>query len=76
MPETPVVRPGQVYRDRDPRSQGRTIRVDRVEGDYAYGTDSTMRQTRILVRRLISRSYELLEDVPALGDDNTTPGPA
>ena len=62
MPETPAVRPGQVYRDLDPRSRGRTIRVDHVVGDYAYVTGSNGRRTRILVRRLISRSYELIED--------------
>jgi|GEM_PF-3107354 len=61
---TPI-RPGQVYRDLDPRSRGRTIRVDHVVGDYAYVTDSNGRRTRILVRRLqrrASNGYELIND--------------
>jgi len=62
--ETTEVAPGQVYRDLDPRSRGRTIRVDRVIGDYAYVTDSNGRRTRILVRRLqrrASNGYELIQ---------------
>lgn len=66
MPETPDVKPGQVWADNDQRSAGRTIRVDRIEGDKAvctiltnrdaadlndWGTDMRGRQVRIKVSR-------------------------
>ncbi|MET8985880.1 hypothetical protein ABZW49_10565 [Nonomuraea wenchangensis] len=38
MPETPDVRPGQVWADNDERSAGRTLRVDAIEGDKAVCT--------------------------------------
>ena len=36
--ETPDVRPGQVWADNDPRSAGRTLRVDAIDGDKAVCT--------------------------------------
>lgn len=33
MPETPTVRPGQIWADNDWRSEGRTLRVERIDGD-------------------------------------------
>ena len=38
MPETPKVEPGQVWADNDPRCEGRTIRVDSIDGDKAACT--------------------------------------
>jgi hypothetical protein len=72
-----VVEPGQVYADNDPRSEGRTLRVDRIEGAYAICTvltDRVMhdenwvsqigRPTKIKVRRLYpnARGYRRLEE--------------
>lgn len=34
----PDVRPGQVWADNDPRSEGRTLRVERIEGTKAVCT--------------------------------------
>lgn len=34
----PEVKPGQVWADNDPRSAGRTLRVDRIDGDRAVCT--------------------------------------
>lgn len=36
--ETIEVKVGSVWADNDPRVAGRTIRVDRIEGEYAYCT--------------------------------------
>lgn len=38
------VKPGQVWADNDPRSDGRTLRVDRIEGDKAACTVLTNTQ--------------------------------
>lgn len=36
--EAPEVRPNQVWADNDPRSAGRTLRVDAIDGDKAVCT--------------------------------------
>lgn len=66
MSEIIEVRPGQVWADNDPRSAGRTLRVDAIDGNKAVctiltNTDSTLvywqqrdmrgRQTRISLAR-------------------------
>lgn len=38
MAETTTVRPGQVWADNDPRSAGRTLRVDTVDDTHATCT--------------------------------------
>jgi hypothetical protein len=38
MNETTEVRPGQVWADNDPRSAGRTLRVDSIDGGKAICT--------------------------------------
>ncbi len=38
MGEPIEVKPGQVWADNDWRSEGRTVRVDRVDSRYAYCT--------------------------------------
>ena len=60
---TPV-RPGQEWADMDPRSRGRTIRVDFVVGDYAYVTGSNGRKTRIKISRMRpgSNGYKLINN--------------
>lgn len=69
------VKPGQVWADNDWRSEGRTVRVDEIHGDYArctvltaagggaYG-DRWRRTTRIALKRFkpTSTGYRLLED--------------
>lgn len=67
MTETPTVRPGQVWADLDKRSPGRTVRVDRVDGEYAYVTDSNGRRTRIRISRMrpASNGYKLINEGPA-----------
>lgn len=42
MPE-PIVEPGQTWADNDPRSKGRTLRVERVEDGKAVCTILTNR---------------------------------
>ena len=37
----PDVNPGQIWADNDPRSAGRTLRVDRIEGGKAVCTTLT-----------------------------------
>jgi len=66
MTETLIVRPGQVWEDLDPRSQGRTIHVDCVDGDHACVTDNRGRKTRIKLSRLrpVSNGYRLIKDTP------------
>lgn len=38
MSHNPYIRPGQVWADNDRRCEGRTVRVDVVDGTYAYCT--------------------------------------
>ena len=80
MATAPEVRPGQVWADNDWRSDGRTIRVDRIEkgedgnGDAAVVTTLTPargvgrvgHQTRIAVRRFraTNTGYRLLQEAP------------
>ncbi|MFI0265685.1 hypothetical protein [Streptomyces luteogriseus] len=63
-----LVEPGQVYADNDPRKEGRTLRIESLDGLYAYAVDeSTGITTRILKRRLYpnARGYRLIEDAHA-----------
>ena len=60
-----LVEPGQVYADSDPRKEGRTIRVEGLDGLYVEARDEqTGALTRILKRRLYAnaRGYRLLEE--------------
>jgi hypothetical protein len=50
MSDAPKVRPGQVWADNDRRYEGRTLRVERIEGLQAVCivlTNSTNHQARI-----------------------------
>lgn len=68
------VKPGQVWADNDPREEGRTLRVERIEDDKAICTvlsnrsvgsytASVGRITRISLRRFrpTSTGYRLVE---------------
>jgi hypothetical protein len=51
MPEAVTVHVGQTWADNDPRSAGRTVRVDRIDGDKAVctvlsNTESCVRDMR------------------------------
>lgn len=50
QPAAGPIRPGQVWADNDWRSEGRTVRVDRVDSRYAYCTilTNTTRSQKIL----------------------------
>ena len=41
--DTPAVKVGQIWADNDPRSEGRTLRVDQFENGWRY--DRRSRQT-------------------------------
>ena len=59
------VRVGQVWRDCDKRMNGRTIVIERVQGDYAYAkVVGSSRPTRIALRRMYRHStgWELIKD--------------
>lgn len=66
------IRQGQIWEDADPRSEGRTIRIDSVDGRYAYcevltaagGTVPKVRRARVLIDRLHANrtGYRLIED--------------
>lgn len=75
------VRAGQVWADCDWRNEGRTLRVDALEGEKAVCTVLTVkdgfpaasgqfkaRQVKILLRRFkpTSTGYRLVQDVPSL----------
>jgi hypothetical protein len=69
-----VVRPGQVWADSDKREAGRTVRVERVECQYAYCRVLTPRdanplgrighEVRILIDRMrpTSTGYRLVSE--------------
>jgi hypothetical protein len=60
-----LVEPGQVYADNDPRKEGRTIRIESLDGLYVIARDEeTGISSRILKRRLYAnaRGYRLLEE--------------
>lgn len=71
---TVEVKPGQVWADNDPRTPGRTIRVEKVEGDRATCTvltpatnshlDSTGRTTTVALSRFrpTRTGYKLISD--------------
>lgn len=67
---SPTVQVGQVWIDNDKRHPNRAVRVDRLEGDYAYATCGYLqdrvfvafnRTTRIALSRFrpISTGYRL-----------------
>ncbi|MGI5274718.1 DUF6354 family protein [Nonomuraea sp. CA-218870] len=78
MPETPNVRPGQVWMDNDKRSEGRRVRVIEVDDTHAtvVGVDIrglpdsrnrvAARRTRIRLDRFrpTSTGYRLVADAP------------
>ena len=80
MPET--VRPGQVWADNDHRVEGRTLRVDKIDGDHAIctvvtgpnpaaSTDRSVgKQRRILLRRFTptSTGYRLVYESDERGN--------
>ena len=53
---------GQVWADNDPRAEGRTVRIDRIEGRFVWATvitdrpetlvSTVGRKTRIAIQRL------------------------
>jgi len=55
----PDVRPGQVWADNDPRSTGRTIRVERIVRNEALCTILTNRND---VQRKLDRGDSLVRD--------------
>lgn len=72
-----VVEPGQIYADNDPRSEGRTLLVEKLDGVYAdcliltdrklqdlTGGSQVGKPTRIKIRRLYpnARGYRLIEE--------------
>lgn len=63
-----VVRPGQIWRDLDPRSLlgERLIRVERVCGGYAYVVSNRGKKSRISIQRMHRHStgYERLSRLP------------
>ena len=73
--EAVAVRPGQVWADNDRREKGRTVRVDSVDGRFAYCTVLTARDnalnprvghsTRIAVNRMrpTATGFRLIGDV-------------
>jgi hypothetical protein len=71
MPETTTVRPGQIWADNDKRSNGRELRIERVDDQYAYavspGRGGRFQQTRIRLDRFrpTSTGYRLVQDVEA-----------
>jgi hypothetical protein len=54
MSETITVKPGQIWADNDKRQQGRTLLVERVDGDRALCRILTNRD---VVQRDIERHY-------------------
>lgn len=64
--------PNQVWSDNDPRSEGRTVRIDSTDNRYAYcevltaagGTVPKVKRARILIDRLhpTRTGYRLIED--------------
>lgn len=69
MSETTELQPGQVWADNDPRSEGRTLRVDRIESGKAVCTVLTMSdeatenlraQQRLIESGQGTRGYPLL----------------
>lgn len=67
-----VIRPQQVWEDADPRSKGRTIRVNSIDGRYAQcevltgngGIKPKRKSARILLDRLhpTATGYRLIEN--------------
>lgn len=61
---TPRVKKGQVYRDMDVRSDGRTIRIIKCEGERAVCiSERTGRNVLIRSKRLLDpKLYKLVSD--------------
>lgn len=56
-----LVHEGDIFEDTDKRRQGRTFRVDTIEGDYAIGKSLPNNVTRkVHLDRLLSRKYRLI----------------
>lgn len=60
--EYPPINVGQRYRDRDKRMPGRTVLVEELAGEHVWvRSEQTKRRTKISIRRLQSKEYELVE---------------
>jgi hypothetical protein len=62
------VQAGQVWKDADPRTPDRFLRIDRVENRFAFCTVlSSGKKTRIAVQRMKpgKTGYELIHNVEA-----------
>lgn len=62
------IRQGQVWKALDPRNPGRTVTVEKVEGEFVFVVSNVKAKSKINVKRFgekTHKGFELVQDAPA-----------